>query len=381
MNDAVKRGNEKKFGENGNNLKVQILEEIEAMARYALQHGLSIPPDTVDLVARNSDPAKQGTPGDLRKLTLLHYKLAKTVSPALPSAILLLHNEKKKKSPLLFLGGVSLVRRIMFIALFFLVTFMALCTLPFVNEESIKQGILNSDFTVVLLNLSLIVTSAGLGASFAALFKANWYIVRGQFDPKYDSSYWIRLILGMMAGLVLATVVPIDLNKVANRMGSGTEHIFQTDLAVFSKLILAMLGGFSSTLFYKILKRFVETIESLISGSPARIIAGKDEIQKAKMGEESAFLLLNINTKLSRLQSRITADLPADQVKSEIAAIMSDLIPAEATTELTPESQNSTSGGEEEEKKEENENEDGYNTGEDGEEDGENDPGKIDRSS
>jgi hypothetical protein len=38
--------------------------------------------------------------------------------------------------------------------------------------------------------------TAGLGACFAALFLANRYIAEGTFDPKYESSYWIRFILG-----------------------------------------------------------------------------------------------------------------------------------------------------------------------------------------
>lgn len=52
------------------------------------------------------------------------------------------------------------------------------------------------------------LAAAGLGVSFAALYKANTFIANGTFDPTYHASYWIRFFLGLIAGLILAIMVP-----------------------------------------------------------------------------------------------------------------------------------------------------------------------------
>ena len=42
-----------------------------------------------------------------------------------------------------------------------------------------------------------------------ALFEANKYVVASTFDPKYESSYWIRFVLGLIAGLLLSKFVSL----------------------------------------------------------------------------------------------------------------------------------------------------------------------------
>lgn len=59
------------------------------------------------------------------------------------------------------------------------------------------------------------------------------------------SSDWVRFNLGLIAGMVLAVLVPID-------TGSKT----------FERPLLALLGGFSASVVYRILQRLVDTLES-----------------------------------------------------------------------------------------------------------------------
>ena len=70
-----------------------------------------------------------------------------------------------------------------------------------VNTANIGQEWLVLSGHVLLYNLLFLIAAAGLGASFQALFQANRYVVAGTFDPKYESSYWIRFVLGLIAGL------------------------------------------------------------------------------------------------------------------------------------------------------------------------------------
>ena len=110
----------------------------------------------------------------------------------------------------------------------------------------------------LLLNLLFLLTAAGLGACFAALFQANRYIADCTFDTKFESSYWIRLILGLMAGLILSQMIPLS---------EGSNAIAVT------KPTLAMLGGFSAAVVYRIMHRLVEAVESLVKGETRDIAA------------------------------------------------------------------------------------------------------------
>jgi hypothetical protein len=105
------------------------------------------------------------------------------------------------------------------------------------------------------------MSAAAMGGCFHALFIAHTYIGRGTYDPRFESSYWMRIGLGIIAGLVLSQMIPIgpELDSVS---GEATQA---SAASVFSKPLLALLGGFSATLVYTILQRLVETVESLFN--------------------------------------------------------------------------------------------------------------------
>ena len=83
----------------------------------------------------------------------------------------------------------------------------------------------------------------------SALFTAYRYISEGTYDPKYESTYWLRFILGLMAGLLLPALIPIG-----GQAGDST----------LTKPLLALLGGFSAAMLYRVLERLVNTVESLV---------------------------------------------------------------------------------------------------------------------
>ncbi len=88
-------------------------------------------------------------------------------------------------------------------AIIYLICFIVISLSPYVNTASLAKGIFASSGLVLLLNLIFLLTAAGLGACFTALFQANRYIADGTFDSKYESSYWIRFVPGLMAGMGL----------------------------------------------------------------------------------------------------------------------------------------------------------------------------------
>jgi hypothetical protein len=227
-------------------LDVQIVDACEAMVRYALASGKAVPESVVvavqDAIQASSDGG--GPARDLDRLVRAHAELVHIVAPATPRTILLLSRERESR--LAMLGPVRLVRHMLIVVIVLLAAFVLLATSPEVNHGS--GDIFTSSGMPLLLNELFLLTAGGLGAAFSSLFTASRYIKAGTYDPKHESTYWLRLILGLMAGLLLPALIP---------MGDAGE---------LSKPLLALLGGFSASVLYRILERLVQTVESLVRG-------------------------------------------------------------------------------------------------------------------
>ncbi len=95
--------------------------------------------------------------------------------------------------------------------------------------------------------------AALLGAAFSALFTASPYIRDRTFDPRYVLVYVLRMVLGVIAGLILAN------------LGGG---LFRSD-ALIAKLgtgIIGLLGGYSAEAVRSILDRLVEVLVAAVEG-------------------------------------------------------------------------------------------------------------------
>ncbi len=171
---------------------------------------------------------------------------------------------------------------------------------------------MNSQGLPLLINLTFFIVSAGLGASFAALFQANKYIVKGTFDPKYESSYWIRFVLGLIAGLVLSELVPIHSTDPGVSMGKPT---------------IAMLGGFSAALVYRLLFRLVETVESLVRGSASEVIESEQQIAQMTAKEQISGERVAMAAELIKLQDLLVSQDNPELVKEQLSAMLADLAP------------------------------------------------------
>lgn len=221
------------------------LESCRAMARYALAGGIPVPAWVVEITERD-EVAGDGAATAVDQLVRAHAYLARAVAPALPQTLVLFEHERRHARFATAFGPVKLVRQLMAASTLFLCTFVATSLSPAVNAES--GDLFTTSGTDLLLNEAFFLSAAGIGASFAALFQVNRFVAKGTYDPKYDTSYWTRFILGLIAGMVLAELVPVE--------GS------------FSRPLLALVGGFSASVVYRVLTRIVETLESFVSGEP-----------------------------------------------------------------------------------------------------------------
>ncbi len=299
-------------------LKLKILEQSIAMVKYLAAEGKAIPnisEKLLDLDLKTSDQVKISNEQALN----LHKQLSKKVAPAKPKTILLLYQESEKKKWFSFLGQVSLVRRLMVTTIFSLIIFVLISLSSFVDGESLSKGVLNNHGINLLFNLFFIISAAALGGCFSNLFQANKFITEGTFDPKYESSYWIRILLGLIAGLMLAVIIPATGNV---NLGEGKGLHLTIPL-------LAMLGGFSAALVYRILTRIVWAVESLFVGKQDD--ASQQKILNMQTLHEQEQMIEQQNTfqDLMKIKAEIGSEKGNEKVVKLIDETMNKIMPKE----------------------------------------------------
>jgi hypothetical protein len=319
-------------------VRSRLVDECEAMARHALGSGKAPPSWVLEAIERaraetdrrasvilqaikepqNGEasgpdrPRLTPTPGPadgLDELVRAHTTLSRLVSPATPRGLLLLskgHREGRLKA----LGPVRLIRQMLVVVIVMLVMFVVLAISPDVNSTS--GDIFKSSGIPLLFNELFYIAAGGLGAAFYALFTAYRYIAEGTYDTKYESSYWIRFILGLIAGVLLPSLIPISSNGGASSV---------------RRPLLALLGGFSAALLYRILQRFVQTVEALAEGDsrPADMARAEAATARAvaQVGEDRLALVGD----LVRLRDGLATGASPDHLKASIDKLLGELVP------------------------------------------------------
>ena len=273
-------------------LEKQVLLAAEAMVRYALASGLRVPASVVDTV-RRADTTYRDKPDEeipeFEALLRAHAELVRIVAPATPRTILLISDGRRSR--LSMLGPVRLVRHMLIAVVVLLVSFVLLAMSPDVNARSGDP--LTSGGWALLINELFFIALGGLGAAFSALFTAYRYISDGTYDPKYESTYWLRFILGLMAGLLLPALIPIG--------GDAND-------STLTKPLLALLGGFSAAMLYRVLERLVNTVESLVRGDSRELRAAEREAVTARAAADASRERLGVVAELRRLQDRVRGE-------------------------------------------------------------------------
>ena len=309
-----------------NNIRYQLYREARAMAEYALANGKTVPESvirTIDafIIQQEhglNDPINIRLDLDIGELLAAHCALAKIVEPAKPKTILLLDIEQGVAGFLKFLGPVSLIRQMMIAAIVSLILFIGLSLTEEVSHDS--GNIMMQDGYELLLNLMFYLSAAGLGASFAALYKANTYIANGTFDPTYHASYWIQFFLGLIAGLILAIMVS---------EAYFSKHLSETPFLEkgIIRPLLAMLGGFSADLTHTVLSRIVETVRSLFTGSPRDQMTNKKKALQNDFAAQHNQEKMHMASNLVTLQQIINSGATAEELNQKIDLILKDTLP------------------------------------------------------
>lgn len=292
----------------------QLFTECQAMARYALASGIKVPGKMVCALEVDEAAADFGeastSVGKLEYLVRVHVHLADLIAPAKPRTILLMDRQEQDKKFYSFLGPVPLIRSLMLAAICFLALLVCVSLSEHVDGQ--VNWTKERGFALFLEELFLL-SAAGLGATFSALFQANSYVVKGTFDPKYNTTYWTRIVLGLVAGMILAMLIPIDMQP-------------GDSLAELAKPTLAMLGGFSVTVVYTILSRLINTIESLVRGDSKDVVEEQTQLARRRTEEEVARNRLEVSTRLIDLRQQLLTGADPQELDKEMTKIINELM-------------------------------------------------------
>lgn len=305
-------------------LRNQLYMECRAMAKYALARGKTVPASVIqNIEAFEIESRADGDEKPLRSvrkeleispLVEAHDLLTQLIEPATPQTVFLLDSEQNNEASLKFLGPVPLVRQLMTMAIICLFIFVALLSSSYITGETLTQEVLSADGIEQFARLVFYIGAAGLGASFAALYKVNEYISKGTYEPSYQASYWIRFLLGIIAGLLLAVLI--------------SEQSIQGDGLLSKGVIrplLAILGGFSADLLYTFLNRMVETFKSLFEGSTQSVIDAKALETKSKLASLEIDNRMKLAQNLIQMQQTIGAETSPEEIKEQLNEMLKNL--------------------------------------------------------
>lgn len=248
-------------------LRSQLLSECQVMIRYALSSGRELPTPVLEVLdALEGDP-ELGL--ELPILSGIYGQLLQITAPATPCGLRMLQDDQSAHRWLHAIGPLPSIRHLIFAAVFFSVLFFGVSLLPEINATDVNRDIYASSGFPLAAVLVFLLSAAGLGASFSSLFDAYELVAGGRYDTRYNSLYWARIGLGLISGLMLSELVP-----QAN------------DTQVLTRPLLALLGGFSSSVVHRILQRFVETLENLFTPAPQMDPAVNERVVRDRLAEQ-----------------------------------------------------------------------------------------------
>jgi hypothetical protein len=244
----------------------ELQRECEAMLQHALDKGKEIPLEMAQRAGRAVAAAAVppgNDAGHFAELTILHNELSTLIAPASGRTLVLLEQERKSHPFLYVFGPVRLVRQMLAFAVFALLTTSTLSTLSTVNVSNVARGLFDLNGADAVCVLTFLLSVAALGASFSNLSIINRYIEQANYDPTYEGSYWVRIVLGLISGVVLGEIL-FDL----------LIHSQLTDASPIKpageRIVLAFLGGFATAPVQRLLTNLSDAVGTLLQGRGAQ---------------------------------------------------------------------------------------------------------------
>lgn len=300
-------------------LAQQLQAEIHAMLRHALANGMELPVGLWAAVPAVAPVGEADAAGpELAPLAALHAQLVKVVAPARPGTLRLLQAQVEPGRFGAVLGPLVNIRRLTVAATVFVLTFVLISLSPLIDGSALARNLYELSGLQQLAVTGFLLSAAGMGSAFQALFTALGYVSRATYDPVYDASYWIRISLGLVAGLMLAVLVPVEDSRHSS--------------TAFGRPILALLGGFSVQLVHRVLQRMVDTVQSLFDGDPREQQQRGQALSHAAAQQDVAQARIELAAQLVQVRDLLAQGASPEQVQQALAGLTGGLLKAPAPT-------------------------------------------------
>lgn len=385
-------------------LSAKLFRECEAMIHHIADRGLPVDEAVEAHFSLLSVGIKQRNSIPLSALMQLHGELAKRIQPALPATIEMMLNDARRHPFWTVLAPIAAIRRLIMFAgaatLFFclILVFGGLTSAeisrsildvgngPIASKARQQTGLLEAgrgtsgetgQETAIGAGLTsgelakpsaqtvqpasrqisffdstegkrLILTAyflllSGIGAAFAALYDARRYLITGTFDPR-AANYTIRLMLGLIAGLLLSQMLSEPHSATLLAEGTGTPAEAEAQRAAetanmitsLSKSLLALVGGFAAQFVYKALKRLVDALESIFDPNAA-LQASLQTLQRQAADQQAEIeQVKEQNQQITKLSGRIASAETDSERKQLETALMSTVMQGAKTSSAAP---------------------------------------------
>ena len=302
------------------------LRDIRLMLDHCRSRGILIPAKTEKSIALvYSERSASGSPGYMAALVQLHGQLSQLVAPATPSSLAATtfsFRQKGSRGTSFFIIGMLAAAAIGIVG--YLVTLsaesgeiqpepkqnspaktmyaLAVSVMPMADTPrpagSGAPRIWSPNSTHRLVECLNYLFAAMVGSAFYSLLTAYGYLRRRTFDPSYLPTYLIRFVLGILAGVVLASFFGAEVS----RQSSST-------LAKLGPGVFALLGGYSAEAVRLIMDRFVEVLVTAVQGRDVsdeqRRAVAKDVLSIAQAASADQSTPEEVKTRLDTLLKKL----------------------------------------------------------------------------
>ena len=295
---------------------------IEVMVRLdqavSAADGLSVvaAPDRRDDASIAEAAARGATTVEMSRfvsLAVAHAGLARAIAPATPEAVLLMADERERHPLSSALGPLPLVRQMLGLALLSLVILLAVSINAAVNTENMAKSLLELSGFPLLMVETFLVSAASLGACFANLHRINTFISEGTYDPRFQSTYWTRWVMGVISGVILSQLV---YNSVLAHSGADTGA---GAAGAIAQPILALVGGYSVDFVHGVLRRAINTVGNFFSVSTD---GAADNQQRPAIAEALAQERLATTSELAALQRALLENPDPEEMRKRLDGLI-----------------------------------------------------------
>jgi hypothetical protein len=246
-------------------------------------------------------------------LAVAHAGLARAIAPATPEAVLLMADERERHPLWSELGPLPLVRQMLGLALLSLIVLLAVSISTAVNAENMAKSLLELSGFPLLMVEAFLVSAASLGACFANLQRINTLISDGTYDPRFQSTYWTRWVMGVISGVILSQIV----YRFFLAHSGGDTSVGVTADAI-AQPILALLGGYSVDFVHGVLKRAINTVGNFFSVP----MDGAADNQRPAIAEALAQERLATASELAQLQRALSDNSDVEETRKRLGALI-----------------------------------------------------------